>query len=170
MKTVIGNNCLFMVGVHIAHDCIVGDDVIMANNATLAGHVIVGDYAVLGGLCAIHQFIRVGRHSMVGGGAMVNADVIPYGTVYGNRANLEGINLIGMRRRMFEKKIIDELLAGIKELFFSNNNMNLMEKTKIVEDKYIMNQCITEVIEFLKDGNGKAICMPKSYGNIEHKG
>ena len=167
MKTVIGDNCLLMVGVHVAHDCIVGNNVIMANNATLAGHIVVGDHAVLGGLCAVHQFVRIGAHSMVGGGAMVNADVIPYGTVYGNRANLEGINIVGMRRRAFDKKVIEELIAGVKELLFIHNDANISEKINIAAAKYGHNNCMMEIIEFFKNGGGKAICMPKDYNRSQ---
>ena len=93
MVTKVGDDCLFMVGSHVAHDCQLGNSVIMANNATLAGHVEVGDYAVLGGLCAVHQFVRIGRHAMIGGKSAVESDVIPYGSVLGNRAYLSGLNI-----------------------------------------------------------------------------
>ena len=93
-ETVVGDNCLFMVGAHVAHDCIVGNNVILANNATLAGHVEIGDYAIIGGLSAIHQFIRVGAHSIIVGCTGVDSDVIPYGRVKGERGHLMGLNLI----------------------------------------------------------------------------
>ena len=88
MVTRIGDDCLLMVGAHVAHDCQIGDHVIMANNATLAGHVVVEDYARLGGLSAVHQFVRIGRHAMIGGMSGVERDVIPYGQVIGDRARL----------------------------------------------------------------------------------
>ncbi len=96
--TKIGDNCLFMVASHVAHDCIVGDNVIMANNATLAGHVEVGDCAILGGLSAVRQFVRIGSYAMIGGMSGVEHDVIPYGTVMGERAKLSGLNIVGMKR------------------------------------------------------------------------
>ena len=99
--TRIGDNCLFMVGAHVAHDCDIASNVILANNATLAGHVAVDEFAILGGLSAIHQFCRIGRHAMIGGMSGVENDVIPYGSVTGNRARLEGLNIVGLRRRGF---------------------------------------------------------------------
>src|SRR3546814_9039432 len=97
MVTRVGDRCLFMVGTHIGHDCEIGNGVIMANNATLAGHVRVHDFAVLGGLSAVHQFVRIGRSAMVGGVSGVERDVIPFGSVLGDRARLSGINIVGMK-------------------------------------------------------------------------
>ena len=96
MVTRVGNDCLFMASAHVAHDCILGDNVIMANNATLAGHVTVGEFAFLGGLSAVHQFVRIGKHAMIGGMSGVEGDVIPFGTVIGNRAHLNGLNIVGL--------------------------------------------------------------------------
>ena len=99
MVTKIGSNCLLMVGVHIAHDCVVGNHVIFANNATLAGHVEVGDHVVIGGLSAVHQFVRIGAGAMIGGMSGVESDVFPNGLVMGERASLAGLNLVGLKRR-----------------------------------------------------------------------
>ena len=96
MVTRVGDDCLFMVSAHVAHDCIVGNNFILANNATLGGHVVVGDYAILGGLTAVHQFVRIGRHAIIGGMTGVENDVIPYGTVVGDRGQLTGLNIIGV--------------------------------------------------------------------------
>ena len=109
LVTRVGNNCLFMVGAHVAHDCQVGNNVIMANNATLAGHVMVGDNAIIGGLSAVHQFVRIGRHAMVGGMSGVEQDVIPFGSVMGDRAHLQGLNLVGLKRHGFEREDIHTL-------------------------------------------------------------
>src|SRR5579872_2598062 len=117
MVTRVGNNSLFMVGVHIAHDCQVGDNVVMANNATLAGHVVIEDNAVLGGLCAVHQFVRIGRHAMVGGMSGVERDVIPYGQVMGDRARLNGLNIVGMQRGGFSREDISGLRNAYQFLF-----------------------------------------------------
>ena len=99
--TTVGSDGFFMVGVHIGHDCVVGDKVVMANNATLGGHVVMEDHVIMGGLSAAHQNIRIGRHAFVGGMAGVNHDVIPFGNVWGNHAHLEGLNLVGLKRRGF---------------------------------------------------------------------
>ena len=115
--TRIGNNCLLMVGVHIAHDCQVGNSVILANNATLAGHVIVGDDVVIGGLSAVHQFVRIGNYAMIGGMSGVESDVIPYGLVMGQRANLAGLNLVGMKRHNIEREEIHALRNFFKKIF-----------------------------------------------------
>ena len=97
LLTRVGNNCLFMVGSHVAHDCKIGDKVILVNNATLGGHVEIGDWALVGGLSAVHQFVRIGKHAMVGGMSGVENDVIPYGSVIGNRARLSGLNIVVLR-------------------------------------------------------------------------
>ncbi|MCH2037884.1 MAG: acyl-ACP--UDP-N-acetylglucosamine O-acyltransferase, partial [Rickettsiales bacterium] len=117
MKTTIGNNCLFMVGSHVAHDCIVGDNVILANNATLAGHVEVGDFAIIGGLSAIRQFVRIGSHAMIGGMSGIESDVIPYGQAVGERASLTGLNLIGLKRRGFSRDDIHSLRSAYRLMF-----------------------------------------------------
>ena len=117
MLTKIGNNNLFMVGSHIAHDCKVGSNCVFANNATLGGHVEVGDWAILGGLSAVHQWGRVGCHSFIGGLAAVTRDLLPFGMAVGNRANLEGVNLVGMRRRGFSKEEISDVKKAYAILF-----------------------------------------------------
>ena len=113
MLTEIGNNCLFMVATHVAHDCHVGNHVIMANNATLGGHVAVGEWAILGGLSAVHQFVRIGPHAMIGGMSGVEQDVIPYGSVIGNRARLAGLNVVGLKRRGFSRDDIHGAAQGL---------------------------------------------------------
>ena len=124
MVTRVGDDCLFMVGVHIAHDCQIANHVIMANNATLGGHVVIDDYAVLGGLCAIHQHVRIGRHAMIGGMSGVERDVIPYGQVMGDRARLCGLNIIGMQRRGFSRDDIQGLRNAYQVLFSSDGTLS----------------------------------------------
>ena len=102
--TSIGNSCLLMIGTHIAHDCEIGNNVIFANHSTLAGHVKIFDNVVVGALSAIHQFSRIGEGAMIGGMSGVTADVIPFGTVVGNRAKLSGLNVLGLKRRNVQKK------------------------------------------------------------------
>ena len=105
-KTTIGNNCLFMISSHIAHDCIIGNNVIIANNVTLGGHVTIEDSVVIGGNSAVQQFTRIGRLAMIGGMTGVLKDVIPFGLSIGNRNYLEGLNLIGLRRKKYENQKI----------------------------------------------------------------
>ncbi len=147
LKTVVGDDGLFMVGVHIAHDCIVGDHVIMANNATLAGHVSVGDRTVIGGLSAVHQFVRIGKGAMIGGMSGVEADVIPYGMVIGDRANLRGLNLVGLQRSGTAKKEINELRALYKLLFSGSGEF----KQRLDEaETYDKNPLMHEVLDFIR--------------------
>ena len=124
--TKIGNDCLFMISSHIAHDCLIGDNVIMANNATLAGHVHVGDHAVIGGLSAIHQFVKIGRFAMIGGMSGVEHNVLPFTTVMGERAKLSGLNLIGLKRGKIDRDSINAVRKFYKDLFQNDNfNKNL---------------------------------------------
>lgn len=160
MLTKIGSNCLLMVAVHIAHDCIVGDHVILANNATLAGHVEVGDYAVIGGLSAIHQFVRIGQGAMIGGMSGVESDVIPYGTVMGERASLAGLNLIGMKRRGLPREEIHALRNFFKEIFSENKNGNFSNRVDEVA-KNFEGEIVQEVAAFVKAESARSFCQPK---------
>jgi UDP-N-acetylglucosamine acyltransferase len=164
MVTRVGNNCLFMVGVHIAHDCDVGNHAIFANNATLAGHVIVEDYAVLGGLSAVHQFVRIGRHSMVGGMSGVEHDVIPYGSVLGNRARLAGLNIVGLRRRKFSRSEIADLRKAYRLLFAAEGSM--AERVNDASEMYKDNRAVMDIVEFIRVDSSRSICQPRT----EHGG
>lgn len=161
MLTKIGNNCLFMVASHIAHDCVIGNDVILANNATLGGHVVVEDHAVLGGLCAVHQFVRIGKHAMIGGMSGVENDVIPYGTVMGERAALAGLNLVGLKRRGFERDAIHSLRNFYKKLFDEVSG-NMSENISALKEEYKNDSAVIEIINFLETKSSRAICKPKS--------
>lgn len=116
-ETVIGSDCLFMAYSHVAHDCRVGDHVILANGATLAGHVEVADWAILGGLSAVHQFVRVGAHVMISGGSMVAQDVAPFTIAQGDRAQTVGLNLVGLKRRGFQEEDLRQLKSAYKLVF-----------------------------------------------------
>lgn len=161
MLTKIGNNCLLMIGTHIAHDCQIGNNCVFANNATLAGHVIVEDYAIVGGLSAIHQFVRIGKHAMIGGMSGVEYDVIPYGTVKGNRASLAGLNLIGMRRRNIDSGEISRLLKFFKEVFESDD-LTIEERLKQSGKKFKDSRVVGEVLDFLNSKEkSRPICKVK---------
>jgi UDP-N-acetylglucosamine acyltransferase len=115
--THVGSDCLIMAVAHVAHDCTLGDHVIIANNVVMGGHVSIGDHAVIGGAAAIHQFVRIGRAAMIGGVSGVEADVIPFGSAIGNRARLAGLNVIGLKRRGFDKTQIQRLHTAFRTLF-----------------------------------------------------
>ena len=115
--TSVGDGCMLMAVAHVAHDCVLGNNVIVANNVVMGGHVTIGDYAVIGGAAAIHQFVRIGRAAMIGGVSGVEGDVIPFGSVIGNRARLAGLNVIGLKRRGFEKAAIMSLRTAFQSLF-----------------------------------------------------
>lgn len=164
MVTRVGNNCLFMVGAHVAHDCVIGNHAIFANNATLAGHVKVEDYVILGGLSAVHQFVRLGRHAMIGGMSGVEQDVIPYGSVLGNRARLAGLNLIGLRRRGFSRTEITDLRKAYKLMFGEEGSM--AERLDNVTEMYGNNQAVMDIIDFIRGESSRSICQPRT----EHGG
>ncbi len=157
--TRVGDDGLFMAGVHIAHDCQVGNGVIMANNATLAGHVELQDFAFLGGLSAVHQFVRIGRQAMVGGLAGVEADVIPYGTVLGNRAYLNGLNIVGMKRRGVGRDDIQQLRNAYRALFMTDGTF--ADRLGDVAEHYKAYPRVIEVIDFIRSGDNRSICLPK---------
>lgn len=115
--TQVGSDGFFMIESHVGHDCVVGDHVILTKQATLGGHCLIGDYVIVGGLAAVHQHTRVGRHAMIGGLAAVVKDVIPYGSVWGNHAHLEGLNLVGLKRRNFSRQTINTMRAAYRLLF-----------------------------------------------------
>jgi UDP-N-acetylglucosamine acyltransferase len=159
MVTRVGNHCLFMVGVHIAHDCQIADHVVMANNATLAGHVAVEEYAVLGGLSAVHQFVRIGRHAMIGGMSGVERDVIPYGQVMGDRARLYGLNIVGMQRRGFSREDIQGLRNAYQLLFAADGTFN--ERVNETADRFGGLAPVDDIIAFIRADSSRAICQPK---------
>ena len=159
MVTRVGDDCLFMAGSHVAHDCILGDNVILANNATLGGHVTVGDYAIFGGLSAVHQFTRIGRHAIVGGMSGVENDVIPYGSVMGDRARLSGLNIIGLKRRKFAKQDIHKLRTAYRMLFAEEGT--LVERVDDVSAMYSDNEEIMEIIEFMRADSPRGLTQPR---------
>lgn len=160
MQTTIGDNNLLMVSAHVAHDCVVGNNVIMANNATLAGHVVVGDFAIIGGLAGVHQFVRIGAHAIVGGVTAVVSDVIPYGNVAGSRAGLIGLNLVGLKRRNFEKDTIISL-RNAYQLIFETDEGSIDARIDSVKQQYGDNKIVMEIVDFLKADTSRSICTPK---------
>ena len=164
MVTRVGDRCLIMVGSHVGHDCDVGNGVIMANNATLAGHVRIQDHAVLGGLSAIHQFVRIGRNAMVGGVTGVERDVIPFGSVMGDRARLSGINIIGMRRRGFDRDDINAVRKAYRLLFASEGTFQ--ERLQEVADEFSGCAPVMEIVDFIREDSSRKICQPGEGGEF----
>ena len=159
LKTIIGNNCLFMISSHIAHDCVIGNNVIIANNVPLGGHVTIEDSVVIGGNSAVQQFTRIGRLAMIGGMTGVLKDVIPFGLSVGNRNFLQGLNLIGLRRKKYENKKIIALDKAYKEIF---STKNLHENLSRINGEYKNNELVSEVITFIAKDKKRPICSPQN--------
>ena len=157
--TKVGNNCLFMVSSHIAHDCFVGNNVILANNVPLGGHAHVDDNVIIGGNSAVQQFTRVGKSAMIGGMCGVVRDVIPYGIAHGNRSVLQGLNLIGLRRKNIPNKEIMTLSDAYKEIF---KNQNLTENLSNLSNELRSNELVSEVVRFIEKDKKRPICTPFS--------
>ena len=158
-KTIVGNNCLFMISSHIAHDCKIGNNVIIANNVPLGGHVLVEDSVIIGGNAAVHQFTRIGRMAMIGGLTGVTKDVIPFGLCLGHRNYLEGLNLIGLRRQKYDNSKIMELNKAYKEIFSSSN---LLQNLNKIREKYKNNILVSEIINFINKDKKRPICLPNN--------
>jgi len=158
MVTRVGNFGLFMVGSHVAHDCLIGDHVILVNNVALGGHVSIGDYAIIGGNSAVHQFVRIGKQVMVGGMTGVENDVIPYATVTGNRAHLSGLNLVGLKRRGFSREVIHDLRNAYRMLFAPEGTM--VERLEEVASQYKTCAPAMEIVDFIRADSSRAVCQP----------
>ena len=158
-KTIVGDNCLFMISSHIAHDCHIGNNVVIANNVPLGGHVTIEDSVVIGGNSAVQQFTRIGRLAMIGGMTGVLKDVIPFGLSFGNRNYLRGINLIGLKRKKYDNKKIMELDQAFKKIFSSKN---LHENLGKINGEYKENDLVGEVISFISKDKKRPICTPNS--------
>jgi UDP-N-acetylglucosamine acyltransferase len=159
MLTRVGERCLIMVGAHVAHDCNVGNQVILVNQATLAGHVQIGDHAILGGLSAVHQWVRIGEHAFVGGMTGVENDVIPFGTVIGNRGYLGGLNLVGLRRANYPRDDV-HALRNAYELVFEETGV-FSARVQQVEAELGQSPLVARMLAFIRAGGDRAICMPR---------
>ncbi|MBI3419236.1 MAG: acyl-ACP--UDP-N-acetylglucosamine O-acyltransferase [Proteobacteria bacterium] len=159
MLTHVGDDCLLMVGAHVAHDCQLGHHVILVNNATLAGHVYVGDHAIIGGNSAVHQFVRIGVHAMIGGMSGVDNDVIPYGTVMGDRAHLAGLNLVGLERRGFSREDIRMLRSAYRMLFAPEGTFS--ERLESVAESYSAVTAVGDIVQFIRAKSSRALCQPR---------
>jgi UDP-N-acetylglucosamine acyltransferase len=157
--TRIGDDCYLMVGAHIAHECQVGSNVTLSNYAQVGGNVTIGDYASLGGVCAVHQHTRIGPYAFIAGMALVTNDVIPYGLVMGNTAHLNGLNVIGLRRRGFSKDKIHRLRAAYRQLFAPEGT--LAERLSDARSLYADEELVMEIINFMDaESHGRNLCLP----------
>jgi len=147
-KTTVGSDNLLMAYAHVAHDCVVGNHVILANAATLAGHVEVDDFAILGGLSAVHQFCRVGCHVMASGGSMITQDVVPYTIVQGDRAKTVGLNLIGLKRRGFAPEVLKTIKQAYRMVFRSGSPLE--EALAKIENDLDGSPELSVFVEFIK--------------------
>lgn len=158
-KTIIGDRCFLLAQSHVAHDCRVGNNVILTNNVMLAGHCKIGDFAIIGGGAGIHQYVRVGPHAFIGGLSGVENDVIPYGMVLGNRAHLAGLNIIGLRRRGFSREQIHDLRRAYRLLFADEGT--LAERVEDVGEEFERHPTVHEILDFIRDGNERSLCTPR---------
>lgn len=157
--TKVGSDGLYMIESHVGHDCIVGDQVILTKQATLGGHCEVGDFVIVGGLAAVHQRTRVGRHAMIGGLAAVVKDVIPYGSVWGNHAHLEGLNLLGLKRRGFSRETINTMRAAYRLLFADEGTFQ--ERLDDTVETYSDCPEVMEIIDFIRADASRPLCLPE---------
>lgn len=157
-ETLIGDKCFMMAGSHVAHDCVVGSNVIFANNATLGGHVVVGDCVFLGGLSAVHQFCRIGSYAFIGGCAAVPNDVIPYASAIGNHAALSGLNIVGMKRRGMARRTIHDLRAAYRLLFAEE--LTFQERLDHVASTYATCEEVMRIVNFIREDTKRPLLAP----------
>ncbi|MDR2527216.1 MAG: acyl-ACP--UDP-N-acetylglucosamine O-acyltransferase [Rickettsiales bacterium] len=161
MITEIGNNNLLMVNTHVAHDCRIGNNNVIANNATFAGHVVIEDNVHIGGLSAAHQFVRIGCGSMLGGISGLGEDLIPYGMAFaekGRRSSMQGLNLVGLKRAGYDKDIMQDALNYYKEVFHSSKPGSLVDKGQKYRSKYKDNSVVQEIADFLGTDTNRRFC------------
>ncbi|MCB1477846.1 MAG: acyl-ACP--UDP-N-acetylglucosamine O-acyltransferase [Tepidamorphaceae bacterium] len=162
--TRVGSNGYFMAYSHVAHDCVIGNNVIFANSATLGGHCHVGDGVIISGLAAVHQFCRIGTGAFIGGVTGVANDVIPFGSVLGDRAELGGLNIVGLKRRGYDRKTIHEVRNAYKMIFSGSGT--LQDRAQAAEAEYADNPLVMLIVDFLKSGSGRAFCTPRDSARV----
>lgn len=158
LETRIGDDCLLMNSAHVAHDCQIGNHVIIAAYVGIAGHCKIGDYVAFGGMCGVHQFVRIGAHAFIGAHSMIDSDVIPYGMAVGNRARLAGLNLVGLKRRKFDREAIHTLRAAYRMVFSTEGTLQerVEDAAKLFQDEPL----VQEVVKFITSAADRPICLP----------
>lgn len=159
LYTRVGNECLIMVGAHVAHDCQIGNNCILVNNVLLGGHVEIDDWAIIGGGTGVHQFVKIGRHAMIGGASALGGDVIPYGLARGNLASLDGLNLVGLKRRKIGRDSIQTLRRAYRFLFGPEGTME--EKVADAAKLFDGEEGVSEVLDFIRASGSRGLCTPK---------
>ena len=157
--TKVGDKCLLMVGAHIGHDSVSGNNIVFANNASLGGFSQIGDHVFFGGLCAVHQFVRIGEHAIIGGLVGVTEDVIPYAAVIGHRGKLAGLNRIGLKRRGFSADDIRNIYGAYRAIFFGPGTMT--ERVGATAEKYANNAHVMRIVEFIRSGK-RRLALPRT--------
>jgi len=157
--TKIGADCLMMVHTHAAHDCVIGDNCVIANNTHLGGHVQVADYVWMGGMVAVHQWCRIGKHAFVGGGSILVADVIPYGSVVGNHAHLAGLNVVGLKRRGFSRQVIHDMRAACRLLYAKEGTFT--ERLEDTAETFAEVKEVMDIVDFIRANKNRSLCLPR---------
>jgi len=155
--TQVGDDCLIMAGAHVAHDCRIGNHVILVNNAALAGHCVLEDEVIVGGLSGVHQFVRIGRGAMIGAVTMVTADVIPHGLVQGPRGTLDGLNLVGLKRRGLDRAEI----AAMRDLFHALSDGNFRESARQAAEAPDQTTQVREILDFILGPSDRSFLTPR---------
>jgi UDP-N-acetylglucosamine acyltransferase len=163
--TSVGNNCFFMVGSHVGHDCAVGNNVTFANNAVLGGHVLVEDHVFLGGNSAVHQFVRIGESAMISGMCGIRGDVIPFGYCIGAIGRLAGLNVIGMRRRKLTRADLHDVRRAYNALFKTSGQFT--ERIESVAKEFAGVALVTQIVDFLRAAGKRPILMARTRGRLE---
>jgi UDP-N-acetylglucosamine acyltransferase len=158
--TTVGDRCFLMAHSHVAHDCVVGSNVTFAQGATLGGHCVVGDFAFLGGLCAVHQFPRLGESAMIGGVSGVRGDVIPFGLANGDHARLDGVNVVGMKRRGFPHPSIHAVRAAAR-ILFDDRHGGMHERLAQLEARFPECDPVRRIVAFVRDAGDRPFCWPR---------
>lgn len=160
MITKVGDHCLLMASSHVAHDCHIGNHVILGNNVMIAGHCTVEDHVIVSGGSGAHQFVRIGEHAFIGGMTGVENDVIPYGMVIGNRGWLTGLNIVGLRRRGFDREEVHTIRKAYRLLF--SDEGTLAERVDDVAKMFPESPSVQRVIDFIRSRSDRALCLPHS--------
>lgn len=164
--TRIGQGCVFLAGAHVAHDCCLGDKVLLANDVLLGGHVILGDQVVIGGGAAIHQYVRIGAYAFVGGLAGVEGDVVPFALAGGNRANIYGLNLTGLTRHGFHAERIKTLKAVYQHLFNNQSDQVFRERVEEVRSLFKNQLDVKLLLDFIEQNDKRPMCAPRRKRSI----
>lgn len=162
--TRIGARCVFLAASHVAHDCFLGDDVVLSNQVLLGGHVEIGDCAMIGGGTAVHQNVRIGAHVFVGGLAGVEGDVIPFALAGGNRAHLFGLNVVGLRRRGFSAERVARLKAAYRLLYSRDDPRAFPERAAALDHEFGADADVAEIARFLRRPSARPFCAPRARG------